>query len=70
MSNIQIIGTFDWGTVRIHSNRTATVERTAGHMNKAEFINALQEAGYRLASAGKPMNVPHIKARAYKVIAA
>ena len=70
MNNIEIIGTFEWGTVRIHNNTTATVERTAGHMNKAQFIAALAEAGYRVASAGKALNVPHIKARTYKITAA
>jgi hypothetical protein len=70
MNNIQIIATFDWGVVRIHDNDTATVERTAGHMNKAQFIAALDQAGYRLASAGKALNIPHIKARMYEVTAA
>lgn len=69
MNNIEIIGTFEWGTVRIHNNRTATVERT-GHINKAQLIAALADAGYRLASAGRPVNAPHIKASAYKVTAA
>ena len=70
MANITIAGTFEWGTVRIHSNNVATVERTAGHMNKADLINALDQAGYRLASAGKPMNVPGLKARVYNIKAA
>jgi len=70
MNNIEIIGTFDWGTVRIHGGNVATVERTNGHMNKAQLIEALAQAGYRIASAGKAMNVPHIKARSYEIKAA
>ncbi len=70
MNNVKIIASFDWGTVRIHGENTATVERTNGHMNKDQFVAALTESGYRLASAGKPMNVPHVKAREYKVTAA
>ena len=70
MNTVKIIANFNWGTVRIHGEDTATVERTNGHMNKTQFITALHEAGYRLASAGKDMRVPHIKARIYKITAA
>jgi hypothetical protein len=70
MNTVEIIASFDWGTVRIHGSEYATVERTNGYMNKADLVNALTEAGYRIASAGKPVNAPHIKARMYKVTAA
>jgi hypothetical protein len=69
MSNIEIIGTFDWGIVRIHNSNTATVERTGGYMNKADLINALDQAGYRLTSSGRAMNVPGVKARVYDISA-
>jgi pyruvate/2-oxoglutarate dehydrogenase complex dihydrolipoamide dehydrogenase (E3) component len=71
MNTTQIIGTFNWGTVRIHTaTNTVTVNRTDGHMNKAQLTKAVESAGYLLASAGRTMNIPNLKVRVYKISAA
>jgi len=64
-----VIAEFDWGTVRVINNN-AFVERTDGHMNKADVTTALAEAGYRLASAGRELRVPHMKVRTYRLATA
>ena len=70
MNTIDIIATFQWGTVRVHGGNVATVDRTNGHMNKAELVQALATAGYRITSAGRAVSVPNLKVRAYNVTAA
>lgn len=70
MNASQII-TFNWGELYIYDHRgTAVINRTNGHMNKAEVIEALRENGYRIASAGRVVPAPHMKARAYDIKAA
>ena len=70
MNTTDIIATFNWGTVRVHGGNVATVDRTNGHMNKAQLVQALASAGYRITSAGRAMNIPNLKVRVYNVTAA
>lgn len=70
MSATTIIG-FSWGDIYIYDERgTAVVNRTNGHMNKDEVVEALSANGYRIASAGRVVPAPHMKARAYDIKAA
>jgi hypothetical protein len=63
-------GQFDWGTVTIHRNAYAIVNRTNGHMDKAQVAEALKSHGFKIASKGRPVPNPIYKARAYDIKAA
>ena len=69
MSATTIIG-FTWGDLYIYDNGTAVVNRTNGHMNKEEVVEALRANGYQIVSSGRTVPAPHMKARAYDIKAA
>lgn len=61
---------FSWGEMFIYDDGKAIINRTNGHMNKAEVIEALRVNGYKIASQGRAVPAPHAKARAYSIQAA